>query len=68
MTDRDRRTPISQPTAERTSDQSTQSASGLSAERPGVGRPRQDEDDRNPDRADNEPTMPADDSSLNTKI
>ena len=46
MTDHDRHAPISQPTAERTSDQSTQSASGLSAERPGVQRERQNEDDR----------------------
>ena len=68
MTDRDRRTPISQPTAERTSDQSTQSASGLSAERPGVGRERQNSDDRDRDRADDAPTMPADDSALNAKI
>ena len=56
MTDHARHAPISQPTAERTADQSTQSASGLSAERPGVRRERQDEDDR--DRTDNEKMPP----------
>ncbi len=74
MKDRERRTPISQPTAERTADQSTQSASGLGAERPGHGRERQyDDDKRADDRLDDrddtdDAAMPADDASLNTKI
>ena len=64
MKDRERHAPISQPTEERTADQSTQSASGLSAERPGEVAPRKyDEDQNTPD-----PVMPDDDSSLNTKI
>lgn len=43
MTDHTRRAPIAQPTAERTADQSTPSASGLTAERPGVDPERQNE-------------------------
>lgn len=35
-----RRAPIAQPTSERTADQSTPSASGLTAERPGMNRER----------------------------
>jgi hypothetical protein len=62
MKEHERRTPVSQPTAERTADQSTQSASGLTAERPGVTPERQYEDDSDDD------VMPSDDSSLNTKI
>jgi hypothetical protein len=88
MSGHERRAPISQPTAERTSDQSTPSASGLTAERPGPGPERQYDDDvvprtpeghqtpRNYDRAEkfeqgdntDDPVMPSDDSSLNTKI
>lgn len=46
MTDHTRRAPIAQPTAERTADQSTPSASGLTAERPGVEPERQYEPER----------------------
>ena len=64
MKDRERRTPIAQPTAERTSDESTQSASGLGAERPGERKPtKYDEGEKEDD-----PVMPTDDSALNTKI
>jgi hypothetical protein len=45
VTDHTRRAPIAQPTAERTADQSTPSASGLTAERPGVRPERQYDDD-----------------------
>jgi hypothetical protein len=86
MTDEARRsTPIASPTSERTIDQSTQSASGLGAERPGTqSEARDDEDpdvvDRDRSDADRDetprryeegtedPVMPTDDSSLNTKI
>ena len=81
MKEHERRTPVSQPTAERTADQSTQSASGLTAERPGVTPERQSEDDRDvvvrtqrPDERtprnydSDDDVMPSDDSSLNTKI
>ena len=46
MKEHERQSPVSQPTAERTADQSTQSASGLTAERPGVTPERQYEDDQ----------------------
>lgn len=65
MKDRERDTPIAQPTAERTADQSTQSASGLGAERPGPGPARQYDDDK---RETDDAALPADDASLNTKI
>lgn len=70
MKDRERSTPIAQPTSERTADQSTQSASGLGAERPGDGPERQYDDDKRLDDRDNteDAALPADDSSLNTKI
>ena len=82
MTDHERRTPVSQPTAERTADQSTPSASGLTAGRPGVRPERQFDDDRDVvariDRGQSETprryeeneddVMPSDDSALNTKI
>jgi hypothetical protein len=48
VTDHTRHAPIAQPTAERTADQSTPSASGLTAERPGV-RPEQPYDDEETD-------------------
>jgi len=73
-----RRTNPSDPTSERTSDQSAPSASGLRNVRPGPG-PEVAEDVLNrsnggryetPRRyeADDDPVMPSDDSSLNTKI
>jgi hypothetical protein len=46
MTDEKRHAPIAQPTAERSADQSTPSASGLGAARPGVNPEREDDDDR----------------------
>lgn len=83
-----RRTPLADPTAERTTDQSTQENSGLHGSlgdvRPGPGpelardqaaddvlrrsaeerydTPRRHDDDHD------DPTMPSDDSTLNTKI
>jgi hypothetical protein len=82
MTDHTRRAPIAQPTAERTADQSTQSASGLTADRPGVNPERQYDDDEDvvartdfgqadtPRKyeQDDDEVMPSDDSPLNTKI
>jgi hypothetical protein len=82
MTDHTRRAPIAQPTAERTADQSTPSASGLTADRPGVNPERQYDDDEDVvartdhGRADTprkyeqeeDEVMPSDDSALNTKI
>ena len=79
---RDRRSTLDDPTAERAADQSTQSASGLSAGRegPGVERNRTTDDVVNradletprryeqPLEDDDDPVMPADDSTLNTKI
>jgi hypothetical protein len=72
------------PTAERTADSSTQTASGLGTPRPGPGveRNRQPDDDpvrrtgeerdttprRYEQTTDDDPVMPAEDSSLNTKI
>lgn len=44
-----RQAPIAQPTAERTADQSTPSASGLSAGRPGVNRKDQPPDEAEED-------------------
>ena len=82
MTDHTRRAPIAQPTAERTADQSTPSASGLTAGRPGVNPERQYDDDEDvvartdhgqgetTRRYDEDPddVMPSDDAALNTKI
>jgi len=74
---RDNRSSSNDPTAERTSDQSTQSASGLSA---GRNRPDSDRDAVNqqpletprrydqPIEDDDDPVMPFDDTTLNTKI
>lgn len=76
----DRRTNPSDPTAERTSEQSTPSASGLTGGRPEDVRrtdetddltPRGAEDDRATPRqrdSDEDTVMPTDDSSLGTKI
>ena len=74
---RDRRSSSNDPTAESTSDQSTQSASGLSA-----GRSRPDTRDDavdprpldtprrydQPIEDDDDPVMPSDDATLGTKI
>jgi hypothetical protein len=81
---RDRRSSSQDPTAERTTDQSTQSASGLSSPPSGPGVERnlaldeevvnRTEPDSTPRRyeqpldADRDPVMPADDSALPTKI
>jgi hypothetical protein len=78
---RPRRTRLDDPTAERTSDQSTESASGLTAGRETTPRRADDEDlirrtaeerDRTPRRYDQpaeaDPVMPSEDPSLNTKI
>lgn len=73
-----RRTNPSDPTAERTADQSTQSAGGLGTVRPGPG-PEVADDVLNrseqqrygtPRRYETEedPVLPSDDSALNTKI
>jgi hypothetical protein len=74
----------SDPTSERTADESTQTASGLSGGRPGAKPagaddreldemiPREGEDERTSSRrrddGANEPALPSDDASLNTKI
>lgn len=82
MTDEKRHAPIAQPTSERTANQSTPSASGLTAERPGVTSECESDEDRDVvarvDRGqgdtprryeeDADDVMPSDDSSLNTKI
>jgi hypothetical protein len=83
MTDHTRRAPIAQPSAERTADQSTPSASGLTAERPGVDPERQYDDDqdvvartehgqadtpRKYEQHEDDEVLPPDDASLNTKI
>lgn len=72
MKDHERTTPIAQPTSERTADQSTQSASGLGAERPGAQREQRSDDDRWDERVlddtASDAALPADDASLNTKI
>lgn len=82
MTADKRRAPLAQPTAERTADQSTPSASGLTADRPGVNPERQYDDDQDvvprtdygqavtPRKyeQDDEKVVPSDDTSLNTKI
>jgi hypothetical protein len=80
---RPERSRLDDPTAENTSDMSTPSASGLGAgvtraddrREPGrdeVVRRRGDQHDSTPRRyeqpADDDPVMPSDDSSLNTKI
>ena len=74
---RDNRSSSNDPTAERTSDQSTQSASGLSAGRTGlrdaddaVNRGRFDTPRRydQPIEDDDDPVMPGDDATVNTKI
>jgi hypothetical protein len=78
---RDGRSSSNDPTAEPAIDQSTQSASGLSVDRdgPGAERNRSREDVVNrgletprrydqPIEEDEDPVMPSDDSTLNTKI
>jgi hypothetical protein len=79
---RDGRSSSNDPTAERTADQSTQSASGLSsgAERGGIARHQEDDEPLyrgpldtprrydQPIEDDDDPVMPSDDSTLNTKI
>jgi hypothetical protein len=82
MKDDTRKAPIAKPTEERTSVQSTPSASGLTAGRAGVN-PDRDERERTgdvaartgrgeevPRRYDEEvdEVMPSDDSSVNTKV
>jgi hypothetical protein len=83
MTSETRKAPIAKPTEERTADQSTPSASGLTAGRDAVHRER-DQDDRNEDVAartgrgeavprryeehTDDDIMPSDDSSLKTRI
>jgi hypothetical protein len=88
MKDHHRRTPLANPTAERTADQSTQENGGLhdplQGVRPGPGpelaQEREADDVLNRDAEeryqtprryesdDRDPTMPSDDSALNTKI
>ena len=77
---RPRRTRLDDPTAESTSDQSTQSASGLTAGRDARNRSDDEElirrtaeeRDTTPRRYDQpaeaDPVLPSDDSKLNTKI
>jgi len=76
---RDNRSSSNDPTAERTSDQSTQSASGLSAGRGESREPKVDEAAgrgaletprryEQPIEDDDDPVMPSDDTTLNTKI
>lgn len=80
---RDRRSSSQDPTSEPAARQSTSSASGLSTERdgPGVERSRQYEETVNRTHAtdtprrydqpltdDEDPVMPADDSTMNTKM
>jgi hypothetical protein len=78
---RPRRTRLDDPTAENTSDQSTESAGGLTAGRERAHNRAESEDlirrtaesrDTTPRRydqpADADPVMPSDDPSLNTKI
>ena len=79
----DRRPNPADPTAERTSEQSTPTASGLSGGRPGMEQARRDEDMDDPisrgpeddratprrdDEGEQDPVMPTDDASLGTKI
>ena len=73
---RDNRSSSHDPTAEREADQSTQSAGGLSGGRPGpesgeiVSRGRLETPRRydQPIEEDEDPVMPGDDPTLNTKI
>ena len=73
---RDRRSSSHDPTDEPTSDQSTQSASGLSGGQTGPGVERNRELDRNdtprrydqPIEDDGDPVMPDDDATVKTKI
>ncbi len=81
---RDHRSSSNDPTAETAIDQSTQSASGLTTPRPGPGVERNADVDpevvnrsdpsstprryEQPIEADDDPVMPSDDSTLNTKI
>ena len=73
---RDRRSSSNDPTDERASDQSTQSASGLSAGRPGPGVEHNRDVDLNrtprrydqPIEEDRDPVMPDDAATVNTKI
>jgi hypothetical protein len=71
---RDGRSSSNDPTAERADDQSTQSASGLSSEtdrdtkeqrRQGLDTPRRYDQ---PIEADDDPVMPSDDATVNTKM
>lgn len=81
MSDHGRRANQSDPTAERTSEQSSQTASGLSGGRgPEVASEREADDLLNRDteerydtprryeEGDTDPAMPANDATLNTKI
>lgn len=78
---RDNRSSSQDPTAELASDQSTQSASGLSAGRTGSERSRDESGEAvnrdsletprrydQPIEDDDDPVMPSDDTTLNTKI
>ena len=79
----DRRPNPADPTAERTSEQSTPTASGLTGGRTDPEQPRRNDDNdelkprggedaratpRGHDAADDDPVMPTDDASLGTKI
>jgi hypothetical protein len=78
MKDHERRAPIAQPTSERTADQSTQTASGLSADRPErqygedddvVARTnRGEETPRRYDTDAEDDVTPSDDGPIGTKI
>jgi hypothetical protein len=82
MSDQESRKHLSNdPTAERTAEQSTQTAGGLSGGRTDGARPDPERDDainrnveeryrtpRKYEEGENDPAMPADDSTLNTKI
>lgn len=82
MSDQGRRANQSDPTSERTSEQSTQTASGLTSGRrgPEVASEREADDLLNRDaeerydtprryeEGDTDPALPADDATLNTKI
>jgi len=71
---RDGRSSSNDPTAEQTADQSSQSASGLSGGRPGRDQAVNQESLDTPRRYDqpieddDDPVMPSDDTTLNTKI
>ena len=78
---RDRRSSSNDPTAERAADQSTQSASGLSSGADDTNEQRRDRLDEStrgaletprrydqPIEDDDDPVMPSDDATVNTKI